>query len=194
MTLLILGLVLFLAVHSTRIVADGWRTRMVARMGEIPWKAVYSIVSIAGFVLIVYGYGLARQAPVVLWPPLPAGVRHLASLLTLVFFVFFVAAYVPRNHIKARLHHPMVLGVKLWAFGHLLANNTLADLLLFGSFLVWAVLSFRAARARDRAEAKVYPPGRVSMTVLSVVIGVAAWATFAFWLHARWIGVAPMGG
>ena len=191
MLLLVLGLVLFLGVHSTRIVAEGWRTGMVARMGEVPWKAVYSVVSIVGFVLIVWGYGLARQNPVLLWPPLPAGVRHLSSLLTLAAFVLLVAAYVPRNHIKAKLKHPMIIGVKLWAFGHLIANNTLADLVLFGAFLVWAVLDFRSARRRPLPGSPA--KGQAVWTAVTVVVGVATWAVFAFWLHARWIGVSPMG-
>ena len=130
MGMLVLGLVLFLGVHSTRIVAEGWRTGMVARLGEKPWKAAYSLVAIAGFVLMVWGYGLARQSPVLLWPQPPAGLRHLASLLTLAAFVLLVAAYVPRNHLRAKLHHPMVLAVKAWALAHLLANGTLADLVL----------------------------------------------------------------
>lgn len=191
MLLLVLGLVLFLGVHSTRIVAEGWRTGMVARMGEVPWKAVYSVVSIVGFVLIVWGYGLARQNPVLLWAPLPAGVRHLSSLLTLAAFVLLVAAYVPRNHIKAKLKHPMIIGVKLWAFAHLVSNNTLADLVLFGSFLVWAVLDFRSARRRPQSNSTAAASG--AMTGVTVVVGVAAWAAFAFWLHARWIGISPMG-
>ena len=194
MLLLVAGLLLFLGVHSTRIVADGWRTGMVARMGPLPWKGLYSLVSIAGFVLLVWGYGLARQSPVVLWPTPPAGVRHLAALLTLAACVLLAAAYVPGNQLKARLHHPMVLGVKLWAFAHLIANNTLADVLLFGGFLLWAVLDFRSARRRDAAAGTVYPPGSAARTAIAVVVGVAAWAVFAFWLHARWIGIAPMGG
>jgi uncharacterized membrane protein len=193
MSMLILGLVLFLGVHSTRIVADGWRTRQLARLGEPAWKGIYSVVSLLGFVLIVWGYGLARQQPVVLWQPLPAGVRHLASLLTLFAFVLLAAAYVPGNGIKSRLHHPMVLGVKTWAIAHLLANNTLADLLLFGGFLVWGVFSFRAARARDRAQGTVYPAGKATASAIAVVVGVAAWAGFAFWAHAAWIGVRPFG-
>lgn len=188
MTMLILGLILFLGVHSTRIVAEDWRTSMRARIGELPWKGVYSLLSIAGFVLIIWGYGLARQQPVQLWSP-PAGMRHLAALLTLVAFVLLAATYVPRNGIKARLHHPMVLGVKTWALAHLLTNGNLADVLLFGSFLVWAVFSFRAARQRDRAAHTVYPAG----TVTTVVVGIAAWAVFAFWAHGFLIGVQPMG-
>jgi uncharacterized membrane protein len=191
MTVLVLGLVIFLGVHSVRIAADDWRSRTLSRLGEKRWKGLYSLASLVGFVLIVWGYGLARQQPLVLWAP-QVWARHLASLLTLVAFVLLVAAYVPRNSIKARLRHPMLLGVKVWALAHLLANHTLADLLLFGSFLVWAVLAFRASRARDRAAGTVYAPGRAGMTVLTVVVGVAAWAVFAFWLHAAWIGVRPI--
>jgi uncharacterized membrane protein len=119
--------------------------------------------------------------------------RHLAALLTLVAFVFLAAAYVPRNSIKARLRHPMVLGVKTWALSHLLVNNTLADLLLFGGFLVWAVLCYRAARRRDRLAGQLPPPGAAVPTVITVVAGLVAWAAFAFWAHAAWIGVRPFG-
>lgn len=192
MSILVLGLVLFLGVHSVRIFADGWRSRTVAAMGEKPWKGVYSLVSLIGFGLIVWGSGLARQQPVLLWQP-PVMMRHLNSLFTLLAFVLLAAAYVPRNQIKARLHHPMVLGVKLWAFGHLLATGTLANAVLFGAFLLWAILDFRAARARDRAQGTVYPPGALGGTLIAAVIGLVAWAAFAFWLHAAWIGVAPLG-
>ena len=192
MSYLVLGLVLFLGVHSVRIVADGWRTQMRARMGELPWKGLYSLASILGLALIVWGYGLARQQPVVLWNP-PVGMRHAASLLTLIAFVLLAAAYVPRNALKARLHHPMVLGVKVWALAHLLSNGNLADVVLFGGFLLWAVLDFRAARQRDRAQGMVYAPGTAAGTGIAVVVGAAAWASFAFWAHAWLIGVAPMG-
>ena len=192
MTLLIAGLLLFLGVHSVRIVADDFRTAQIARLGANGWKGLFALLSIAGFVMIIWGFGLARQQPVLLWAT-PSWLRHAASLLTLVAFVLVVAAFVPGNAIKGRLHHPMVLGVKLWAFAHLIANNTLADLLLFGSFLVWAVLSFRAAKARDRAAGTVYPAGTMPRTVLAVAIGVAAWAAFAFWAHQALIGVRPFG-
>ena len=192
MTMLVLGLLVFLGVHSLRIVAEGWRTRLRQRMGENAFKGLYSVLSIVGFALIVWGYGAARQQPVALWAS-PVWTRHLASLLTLPAFVLLVAAYVPGNAIKARLHHPMVIAVKVWAAAHLLANNTVADLLLFGSFLVWAALSFRAARQRDRLANTVYPPGRTGPTVAVVVVGLAAWAGFAFWAHAAWIGVRPFG-
>lgn len=192
MALMILGLVIFLGVHSTRIVADGWRTAMIARMGPLPWKALYTLLSIVGFVLIVWGFGLARQQPVQLWMP-PRGMRHLAALLTLIAFVLLAATYVPRNAIKARLHHPMVLSVKVWALAHLLANGNIAHVVLFGSFLVWAALSFRAARARDRAAGTVYPAGTASGTAITVVVGIAVWAWFAFSAHGLLIGIRPIG-
>ena len=192
MTALILGLVIFLGVHSVRLVADDWRTGVRARVGENAYKGLYSLLSIAGFALIVWGYGLARQQPVVLWLP-PLWTRHLAALLTLPSFVLLAAAYVAGNSLKTRLRHPMVLGIKLWAAAHLLANGNLADVLLFGSFLVWAALSFRAARARDRAAGAVAAPGRLGPTLVAVAVGLAAWAVFAFWAHGVLIGVRPFG-
>jgi uncharacterized membrane protein len=192
MGMLILGLVIFLGVHSVRIVADGRRTQFIAQRGAGAWKGLYSLLSIAGFVLLVWGYGLARQQPVVLWSP-PLGMRHAASLLTLISFVLLAATYVPRNSIKAKLHHPMVLAVKVWALGHLLANGTLADVVLFGSFLLWAVFSFKAARGRDRAAGTTYPAGTLAGTGIAVVVGVAAWLGFALWAHGVLIGVRPFG-
>jgi uncharacterized membrane protein len=192
MAVLILGLVLFLGVHSTRIVADGWRTATIARISEKPWKGLYALASIAGFVLIVWGFGLARRNPVYLWEA-PMGMRHLAGALLLIAFVLLVATYVPRNSIKARLHHPMVLAVMIWALAHLLANGNLADVVLFGSFLVWAAFSFRAARQRDRAAGTVYPAGTMSATAITVAAGIAFWALFAFWAHGYLFGVRPFG-
>ena len=192
MTLLILGLVLFLGVHSVRVLGEDGRNALRARLGEGGYKGLYTLVSLAGFALIVWGYGAARQAPVQLWVP-PAWTRHLAALLTIPAFVLLVAAYVPGNSIKARLHHPMVLGIKTWAFAHLLANGMLAQALLFGSFLVWAALSFRAARQRDRLAQVVYAPGRLGPTLVTVAVGLVAWAAFAFWAHGALIGVRPFG-
>jgi uncharacterized membrane protein len=192
MAVLILGLLLFLGVHSTRIVADGWRTATIARIGDKPWKGLYTLASIAGFVLIVWGFGIARRNPVFLWEA-PMAMRHVAGLLVLVAFILLAATYVPRNAIKARLHHPMVLAVKAWALAHLLSNGNLADVVLFGSFLVWAALSFRAARQRDRVAGTVYAPGTASGTAITVVVGIAAWAVFAFWAHGLLFGVRPFG-
>lgn len=193
MTLLILGLILFLGTHSARVFGEGTRDALQARLGANGYKAAYALLSLAGLVLIVVGYAAAREDPQILWIA-PVWTRHLAALLTLLSFVLLAAAYVPGNAIKARLHHPMVLGVKVWALSHLIVNGMLADVLLFGGFLLWAVLSFRAARGRDRAAGTVYPPGRGGPTAVAVVVGLLAWAAFAFWAHGALIGVKPFGG
>ena len=189
---LVAGLLLFLGVHSTRVFADGWRKQTRESVGALPFKGIYSLLSIAGFVLLIWGYSMARQQPVVLWNP-PVAMRHVAALLTLFSFVLLAATYVPGNQIKARLHHPMVLGVKVWALAHLLANGTLADVLLFGSFLVWAIVLFATSRRRDRREQTVYARGSAGATGITVVVGVLAWLAFAFWLHRVLIGVSPFG-
>ena len=192
MALLILGLLLFLGVHSVRIVADDWRGRRVAHLGLKPWKGVVTIVSLIGFGLIVWGYGQARQTPVILYSP-PLWTRHLAALLMLLSFILLTAAYVSGTRIKRAVGHPMVAGVKTWAFAHLLANGSLADVVLFGSFLVWSIADYVSARRRDRAAGVVYPAGPVAQDIKAVVIGIVAWVVFAFWLHGWLIGVRPFG-
>jgi uncharacterized membrane protein len=192
MAYLILGLILFLGVHSVRVVADDWRTARIARIGEGPWKGLYSLVSLAGFVLITWGYGQARLDPVVLWSP-PPWTHYLAAPLTLLTFILIAAAYVPGTRIRGWLGSPMLLGVKLWAFAHLIANGTLASVVLFASFLVWAVVAFASERRRDRAAGVVYPKGSLARDAVATVIGAAAWVLFAFWLHGLWIGVRPFG-
>ena len=192
MAYLVLGLLLFLGVHSLRIVADGWRTQAVARVGEKAFKGIYSLLSVLGLGLIVWGFGLAREAPVQLWLP-PAGMRHAAALLNVLAFVMLVVAYVPGNAIKARLHHPMVLGVKTWAFAHLISNGNLAHVVLFGAFLAWAVLDFISLRRRDRVLAIRYPAGTLSATMVTLLLGVVLAGVFALWLHGWLIGVKPFG-
>jgi uncharacterized membrane protein len=192
MTWLVLGLFLFLGTHSVRIFAESWRGGRIAKMGLKPWKGVYSVISIIGFVLIVWGYGVARGAPVVLYAP-PVWTKHVAALLTIPAFILLAAAYVPGTRIKRAVGHPMVAGVKSWAFAHLLANGTLADVVLFGAFLVWAIADYIVARRRDRAAGMVYVVGPVSRDILAAVVGLVAWAVFAFWLHGAWIGVRPFG-
>jgi uncharacterized membrane protein len=188
MALLILGLVLFLGVHSVRVFADGWRSATVARIGEGPWKGLYAGLSILGFALLVYGYGQVRmQMPV--WTP-PGWTRHASALLMLPVFVLFLAAYVP-NAMKARRWHPQLASVQLWAMAHLVSNGNLADILLFGSFLVWAVLARRAAKARDQAANLGPCESALSMTALTGVLGLALYVIFALWLHATLIGVRP---
>ena len=191
MTTLIAGLILFLGVHSVRLGGEDLRNRLQASLGPGAYKGLYSLISLAGFGLIIWGYGQARLDPLVLWPAI-GWTRHLAALLMLFSFVMLTAAYVPGNGIKARLHHPMILSVKVWALAHLLANNTLADLLLFGGFLVWAVLDFRSARQRDRVAHTLYPAGGLARTVITVVVGLVAYLIFVLWLHVILIGVKPV--
>lgn len=209
MTQLILGLILFLGAHSVRIWADGWRNQTIEAYGEKAFKGVNALVSILGFYLLVVGYGEARVQTVALWNP-PIFTKHISMLLMLLSSILLVATYIPRNHFKMRLGHPMVLSVKVWALSHLLANGNLADLVLFGSFLIWAVLNFRSARARDRAlllnlnvteeaagesiaESESAHQPKLLSTIITLVGGIAIWALITFVLHAKIVGVSPMG-
>ena len=199
MTWLILGLILFLGAHSVRVVADNWRAEKIAAWGDKAFKGVYTLVSILGFYLLVVGYGEARLQPLALWNP-PIFTRHISTLLMLLSSILLIATYIPRNHFKMRLRHPMVLSVKVWALSHLLANSNLADLVLFGSFLIWSVLNFRSARARDQAQVEnsvaiedSLPKPNLYATLIALFGGMALWAVITFVLHAKVVGVAPMG-
>lgn len=192
MIVMLIGLLLFLGPHSVRIFADDWRAAQIARFGEIPWKIGYSVVSIAGFVVLIYGYGMTRMDPVFVWFP-PVWTKHIAALLMIPAFILLAAAYVPRNRLKVALGHPMVLGVKVWAVAHLLANGRLGDIVLFGAFLVWAVLDFRSARQRDRAAGVTPPAATPTGDIITVAAGLAGYVIFALWLHTRWIGVTVFG-
>jgi uncharacterized membrane protein len=184
------GLVLFLGVHSVRVFADGWRTAMVARIGPLRWRGLYSLVSLAGLLLLIWGYGHARLDPLVVWTP-PSWTRYVTSILVLPAFVLIAAGNMRGTKMKAALGHPMVLGTKLWAFAHLLSNGMLADIVLFGGFLAWAIVDYPSARRRDRALGTAYPPGTIARDAIAVVVGIAAWAIFGFWLHGPLIGVRP---
>lgn len=190
MAILILGLLIFIGVHSIRLVSPSWRDAQVARFGEQGWRGIYSVASLVGFVLIVWGYGIARRTPTLLWMP-PTGVRHLTALLVAVAFVLIVAAYVPGNRIKRTIGHPMMAGTAIWALGHLLANGTLNAVVLFGVFLIWGAVGVLVCRGRDRAAGVQYPAGTLSGDVKVVVIGLVAWAIFALVLHRWLIGVSP---
>lgn len=189
---LIAGLVLLLGTHSLRFFDAGWREAGVARLGERGWKALYAVVSLAGLVLIIIGFGAARAHPVVVWSP-PGWTTHVTALFAVIGFVLIAATYVPGTKLKATLGHPMVAGVKSWAFGHLVGNGTLAGIVLFGAILLWSVYAFGALRRRDRAAALVRAPGRASRDVIAVVVGVVAALVFALLLHGPLIGLRPFG-
>lgn len=192
MTYLIFGLILFLGTHSARIVAEDSRSRLIAEGSLTRFKIAYSIVSIIGLGLIIHGYGLTRLSPVYVWFP-PVWTKHLAALLTLPAFILLVATYVPMGKIKAIIGHPMAAGVKLWALSHLIANGTLADILLFGSFLVWSIAVFASARRRDRAAGTIRPSGKLLNDAIAIIVGLALWFVFARYLHAWLFGIAPFG-
>jgi len=192
MTWLIAGLLVFLVPHSIGLVAPDWRSRQVARLGEKRWKGVYSLVSLVGLVLVIWGFGQARASPVTVWTP-PAWGRHASALLTVIAFVLIAAAYVPGTRIKAALGHPMTAGVALWAFAHLLANGWLHDVVLFGAFLAWALATFVIRRSRDRRAGTTYARGSVAKDAIAVVAGVVVALGFALFLHAPLIGVRPFG-
>jgi uncharacterized membrane protein len=189
MTYLILGLVIFFGIHSISIAAPATRDRLVADLGAMGWRAVYSLISVAGFVLLIHGYGLMRQAPVLLYVP-PSWLRHVTFVLMLPVFPCLFAAYLP-GRIKTKMKNPMLVAVKTWALAHLLANGALADVLVFGSFLLWAAadrisLKYRVARPIAGA-----PPSPWN-DVIAVVGGLAVYAAMVFGLHRMVIGVPIM--
>ena len=186
MNALVLGLIIFFGAHSVSIVNDPWRNRMAASMGEWTWKGLYALVALAGFVLIVLGYGLARQDPVVLYTP-PAWLHSVAMVLLIPVFPLLLAAYLP-GRIQTAARHPMLAATKLWAVAHLLANGMLADVLLFGVFLVWAVVDRISMKRRTQRPVPGIPPSRAN-DLIAVVGGLALYAAFIFWLHGWLIGV-----
>lgn len=195
MLLLSLGLLVFLGVHSIRIFAADWRATQIERHGEAAWKGGYSLLSLAGLVMIGLGYGAARIGQPDLWPP-PVWSRHLTLLITLLAFVLLVAAYVPGNRVRRAVRHPMVLGVQLWALAHLLANTRLADFLLFGTFLIWAIMLFRHSLHHGRAEPAwmpADPPASAARDLAVLLIAIPVWGIFLLWGHALLIGVRPLG-
>lgn len=191
MAVLLVGLVLFLAVHSIRIVAPEMRDRLRQRLGEGGYKGAYSLVAAAGLVLVVVGYGMARQDPIVIYDP-PLALRHGVLLLLLPIFTLLIAAELP-GRISAAVKHPMLLAVKLWAFAHLLANGTLADLLLFGGFLAWAVVDRISVKRHPRPAPAASRTARPANDAIAVVGGLILYVATVFWLHEALIGVAPIG-
>lgn len=191
MAILIAGLIIFLGTHSVRIVAEDWRNQQIARWGENSWKAAFSLVSLIGLLLVIKGYSETVMSPLILWSP-PAWMNHLVMLLMIPAFVLLVASYWPGSMIKARVGHPMLLAVKIWAFAHLMVNGSLADLLLFGSFLIWAIIDFAVCRRRDRKLGVVRATGTIARDIQATVAGLVIWAIFAFYLHSLLFGVNPM--
>jgi uncharacterized membrane protein len=189
-SLLVIGLAIFLGIHSISIVAPGLRTRAVSSLGANGWRGLYSLISGVGFVLILYGFHLARHTPVVLYV-VPAWMRHVTLLLLLPVFPLILAAYLP-GRIKTAMKHPMLAAVKFWALAHLLSNGLLADVLLFGSFLIWAICDRISLKRRPQRAIATAPPGRFN-DLSSVIGGLAIYLIFVLWAHAWLFGVSPLG-
>jgi uncharacterized membrane protein len=186
MTLLIAGLLLFFAPHCVSIFSEKWRDEIVAKIGLVPWRGLYSVASLAGFAFICIGYGIARQDPIVLYTT-PAWMRHVVMLLMVVVFPLFLAANLP-GKIKAKAKHPLLAATKIWAFAHLLVNGTLADGLLFGSFLAWAVLDRISMKKRIQRPIAGAPATKYNDFV-AVLGGLMIYAVFVMWGHRALIGV-----
>ena len=185
----ILGLVVFFGVHSVSLLALGWRNRIAERLGPRTWQGIYSVVALIGFYLLVTGYGAARSSAAVLYAS-PSWLRYVAALLMLPAFALALASVLP-GRIRDRAGHPLLLATMLWAVAHLLTNGSAADLLLFGTFLAWAIAVRLSLEHRPARPIRVLPSSPVN-DVIVVVGGLALYAVFVLWLHARWFGVPPL--
>lgn len=192
MALLLVGLVLFIGIHSIRLFAYEWRESMIEQLGKKNWQLLHAAVAFIGIMTTIMGYGYARYSAEWLWFP-PVWTRHLAALLVLFSFVFIAAAAMPYSKIKSWVGYPMAIGIKLWAFAHLISNGTTADVVLFGSFLAWAILNYSISRRRAREQGITFAAPSFKFDLLALVIALVAYLAIAFYLHALLIGVAPLG-
>ena len=191
MAALVFGLVIFLGLHSTRIFAGRARAKAIAQLGEGPWKGLYSLLSLIGLALIVWGFGRARWNAAELWTP-PTWTRH-ATILLMLFSLILIGAYIfKKSHIAVAVHHPMVWAVAIWAAGHLIANGSAADVVLFGAFFAWAIADLVSSYGRDSRNAVVYPAPDWSATIGALVLGAVLWIALLFGLHQWLFGVSPM--
>jgi uncharacterized membrane protein len=193
MAALVLGLLIFLGVHSTRIFAENVRAKAITRLGAGPWKGIYSLFSLVGFALIVWGFGQARWNASQLWAP-PIWAHHATVLLMLVSLILVGAYIFKKSHIAVAAHHPMVWGVAVWSAAHLIANGSTADLLLFGAFLVWAAADLVSAYDRDARGSAAYGPPNWGATISAIALGAALWLAFVGGLHLWLFGVSPLAG
>lgn len=192
MTLLIVGIILFLSVHLVRVVAPDLRRSMIARLGENGWRAGYSVASILTLILLIYGFGQARQVTGMLYNP-PIWTAHIAITLMLIAMICLVASLLPAGHIATKTKHPMVLSVKIWALAHLLANGETSSVLLFAAFLAWGVIVRISLKRRERAgEITLRPFVSAKYDFHAVVIGIVVWALIIWKLHEWLIGVSPL--
>lgn len=186
MTIFLTGLLVFIGIHSISIISDPWRNLMVGKIGEWPWKGLYSFASIVGFVLIVWGYGIARYDSTQLYNP-PLWLQHFSLVLLLPVFPLIVAAYFP-GRIKAATKHPMLLATMLWALAHLFANGSLVNVILFCSVLIWAIIDRISLEQRQPRKIPGAPHSSFNDSI-ACVVGLIVYLAFMFWLHELLIGV-----
>ncbi len=188
--ILILGLIVLLGAHVF-VTFREHRASLVARLGQGGYRALFSVVSLVGLALIVWGYGsYSANELVQIWSP-PAFMRHITVGLMLISVILFIAAFVP-SHIKAKVHHPMLAGIKTWALAHLLSNGDLGSMLLFGSFLAWGVYARIAAKRRGDLGATSAPAGWTNDAIV-VVIGIVVYLLLGYYFHPYAIGVPVFG-
>jgi uncharacterized membrane protein len=192
MAILVLGLVIFLGLHSIRIVSERGRERAIARFGEGPWKGIYSALSAIGLVLIVWGFARARYDAPQVWTPSPGG-RHVTMLLMLISLILLGSYLFKRSYPAVWTHHPMVWAVLLWSIGHLIANGSAADVVLFGALLIWSIADLASAYARDRRNGVIYPAPELGATGGAIVVGLVLDAALLGGLHLWLFGVSPLG-
>jgi uncharacterized membrane protein len=192
MLILVVGLIIFFCLHSVRLVAPQWRESSMASHGAMRWKMRFGMVTLIATAFIVMGYMQVRLEPVWLWFP-PVWTRHLAGLLVLVALFFVGSALVPNTTMKKKVGYPMLIAVKIWAFAHLISNGTLADVMIFGSFLIWSIVSFAVYRRRDRKAGVVRDQeSGVQFDLAAFTFAMVSWFAIAFYLHQAIIGVSPL--
>lgn len=188
MSVLLVGLAIFFAIHLVRMVAPDTYANLSQGKRQAVWKGLYAIVSLVGLVLIILGWGIYRPDAPELFTP-PKWGSHAALLLVLVAFILITAAYLPRGRIKATLGHPMIMGIMLWSAGHLVANGDLASLLVFGSFLVYAVWNRVAVATRPLPQGMEI---RASSDLIAAIVGAAVFFLVVYWVHPWLFGVSPI--
>ena len=191
LAILIIGLVVFIAAHVF-VTRRSARAALIARIGLIPYRGLFSLVSIVGLVLIVWGFGRYLHAGYIqVWTP-PGWMRHVTVTLVLIAVVLMVAGYI-RGNIYRKLKHPFLAGVKLWALAHLLSNGDLGGIILFGSILCWAVFDRISLKHRTDAGAPAIPTGGLASDIIAVVVGVLLYLALGFYFHPLFIGIPVFG-
>ena len=189
---LVVGLVVFFGLHSVHIFAPEWRDRSMAKNGALRWRLRFGLIALLSIASIAMGYMQTHQASIWLWYP-PVWTHQISALFMLISFYFVAAAVIPGTKIKSMVGHPFLIAVKVWAFAHLLSNGTLADVILFGSFLIWAIVNFAVARRRDRALGAKKPEYLgAHMDLAAFVVTMVCWFAMVFFLHKLLIGVSPL--